>query len=119
MLQMLIRELSKKSTISKNQYKQTSPQIVYILVRFVEKLDDYFQDSHGVTVKDSAYTPEIFNDFDIACEQNVFNGKGCPIGTDIPVSKRRNPFSIGDNQRAIHYAFVLTLDIGICNDEAR
>ena len=37
-------------------------------LRFVEKLDDYFQDSHGVTVKDSAYTPEIFNDFDIACD---------------------------------------------------
>ena len=36
--------------------------------RLVGKLEDYFTDSNGNIVKDSSYTPERFNDFDIACD---------------------------------------------------
>ena len=36
--------------------------------RLVKKLEDYFKDSEGNVVKDSSYTPEEFNNFDVACD---------------------------------------------------
>ena len=41
---------------------------VKLETRLVGKLEDYFVDSNGKIVKDSSYTPEKFNDFDIACD---------------------------------------------------
>ena len=37
-------------------------------VHITETLEQYFKDSRGVVVKDSAYTPEEFNNIDIACD---------------------------------------------------
>ncbi|MCQ2253292.1 MAG: transporter substrate-binding domain-containing protein [Bacteroidales bacterium] len=37
-------------------------------IRIVPSLSAYFYDSHGNIVKDSAYTPEWFNNIDIACD---------------------------------------------------
>ncbi|MBQ5576876.1 MAG: transporter substrate-binding domain-containing protein, partial [Bacteroidales bacterium] len=37
-------------------------------IHVVKTLEQYFKDSHGEVVKDSAYTPEEFNNFDIACD---------------------------------------------------
>ena len=37
-------------------------------IHVVKALEEYFKDSHGEVVKDSAYTPEEFNNFDIACD---------------------------------------------------
>ncbi len=37
-------------------------------IRIMPSLQYYFQDSHGEIVKDSAYTPEAFNNIDIACD---------------------------------------------------
>ena len=37
-------------------------------IRVAPTLEDYFKDSRGLIVKDSAYTPKYFNDVDIACD---------------------------------------------------
>ncbi len=37
-------------------------------IQIVPSLSSYFYDSHGNIVKDSAYTPEAFNQIDIACD---------------------------------------------------
>ena len=34
----------------------------------VPSINDYWKDSEGNVVKDSSYTPEIFNNFDLACD---------------------------------------------------
>ncbi len=39
-----------------------------IEVRVIPTLQDYFKDSNGEVVKDSSYTPEWFNNIDIACD---------------------------------------------------
>ena len=39
-----------------------------IEIRIIPSISDYFKDSKGEIVKDSAYTPETFNNVDIACD---------------------------------------------------